>query len=212
MTSSECQTMDIYSIYMPESGANNKEKQTSGLDIEGTKEEKEMKCQTHFTNDAVTFCKDCHAPMCAKCNSALGAYCTECATRISENGRLDIIKTFALSVVSFIAGIIWMGSIGNFQTEPLSAIVTCLMMLFLPFGWKGISFISDLLLPIASLLGWIGLLLFFCFKFAIAVMIGWIFGIPKLLEAIRLWKSYQRTEEVVKNIKMAPAGRGMKEV
>ena len=171
-----------------------------------------MKCQTHFTNDAVTFCKDCHAPMCAKCNSALRAYCTECAKRISENGRLDIIKTFALSVVSFIAGIIWMGSIGNFQTEPLSAIVTCLMMLFLPFGWKGISFISDFLLPIASLLGWIGLLLFFCFKFAIAVMIGWIFGIPKLLEAIKLWKSYQRTEEVVKNIKMAPAGRVMKEV
>lgn len=170
-----------------------------------------MKCQTHFTNDAVTFCKDCHAPMCAKCNSALGAFCAECAKRISEDGKIDIIKTFALSVVSFLAGTILMVKDGAFGTQPGFAIVTCLMLLFLPFGWKGISVISDLLLPIASLLGWIGLLLFFAFKFAISLMIGWIFGIPKLLEAIRLWKSYQRTEEVVKNIKMAPMGRVMNE-
>lgn len=171
-----------------------------------------MKCQTHFINDAVTFCKDCHAPMCGKCNSALGAFCVECAKKISENGRLDIIKTFSLSVVSFIAGIIWMASNDSFRTQPGFAIITCIMMLFLPFGWKGISFISDLLLPIASFLGWIGLLLFFVFKFAIALMLGWIFGIPKLLEAIKLWKTYQKTAEIAKNIKMEPINRVMKEV
>ena len=170
-----------------------------------------MKCQTHFTNDAVTFCSECHAPMCAKCNSALGTFCANCAQKMSEDGKFDIIKTFALSVISFIVGIIWMAKDGAFVTQPGFAIATCFMMLFLPFGWKGVSVISDLIMPIAAALGWVGWLLFFALKFAISLMLGWILGIPKLLEAIRLWKTYQRADEVVKNIKMAPTGRVMNE-
>ena len=170
-----------------------------------------MKCQQHWEREAVRLCQDCNAPLCAECNSALGSRCMRCTEQLVQNGRKEIITTFGISAIAFIAGLWWQVSVGYFETEPIEALITCLLFIFFPFGWKGISWITDYVLVIASALGWIGWLLYFVLKFGFALLLGWIFGIPKMLEMIRLWKVYAKAEENVRTMKMMPQSRVINE-
>lgn len=166
-----------------------------------------MKCQQHWEREAVRFCQDCGAPLCAECNSALGSRCMNCSEKLIQSGRKEIITTFGISAIAFLAGLWWQINGGYFQTEPVEAFITCLLFIFFPFGWKGISKVTDYLIVIASVLGWMGWVLYFVLKFVFALTLGWIFGIPKLLEMIRLWKVYANVGDNVKAMKMMPQSR-----
>lgn len=170
-----------------------------------------MNCRVHFEREATSFCEDCHAPMCPECNRTLGTFCMNCIERLAKSGKQEILKTFGISIIAFILGTWFIIDSDTYQSQPILTILMCLMTFFFPFGWKAISRISDYFLILASMIGWVGWILYFMFKFIIALLIGWIFGIPKMVEMIRLWKSYQRSENVVKEMKMVPKNRVVNE-
>lgn len=170
-----------------------------------------MKCQLHWEREAVRFCQECGAPLCAECNSTLGTLCANCTEKSAQNGKKEILTTFGISAIAFLVGVWWQADGGYFQTDPIEAFITCLLFIFFPFGWKGISKVTDYVLVIASAFGWMGWVLYFVFKFVFALFLGWIFGVPKMLEMIRLWKVYENAENIVKNMKMMPQSRVINE-
>lgn len=170
-----------------------------------------MKCQLHLEREAVGFCQNCKAPLCAECDNTFASLCMNCAEKTVSNGRKEILITFGISIIAFLLGLRFQIKGGYFREDSVHAIISCILMLFLPFGWKGISRITDYLLVIASALGFFGMLLYFVLKFAFALFLGWIFAIPKIIEMIKLWKTYGKLENNVKAMKMIPKSRYVNE-
>ena len=166
-----------------------------------------MKCQTHLERESVGICEDCKAPICQECSDNFGGLCIKCAERAVAEGRKDVLITCAISIGLFIVALMYNINMGYMKTDPVENIITSIMFGFIPYGWKGVSVVTNYLLPVAAGLGVMGMLLYFVLKLVAAITIGWILAIPKIIATVKTWKACDVLDHNVKTMKMIPSSR-----
>ena len=172
-----------------------------------------MNCRVHMEREATSFCKDCNAPMCPECNSTFGSMCMNCVEKLCKNGKQEIIITLGISLLCLAIGI-WheIDKVkSGMSTDIVQVFFSCFFFFFLPFGWKAVGKIADSLLLAFARTGILGWIIFFVLKLLASLLIGWILGIPKMVEMIKDWKTYEKFGNRVHEMKMMPKSRAVNE-
>lgn len=164
-----------------------------------------MKCHVHCERESVDFCQECHAPLCPECKSSLGSLCINCAEKICKEGRIKILGTIAIGIVIFSLMLVYQLDHAKSYNEPFEFgnLLTCILAMFIPYGWGTISKLFRVFIGSSFQ----SLLFYFLIKLVVSILIGWILGIPRIVEMIKLWKSYNEIEKAIKEMRIIPKSR-----